>query len=88
MIDFTYRDAFVTKWHDSQPRPEFETPVYFYGYDGTNYAYKCDGGIEAFLFWVVGIIHETTTEWKDDDEPDDLFLDRAGVTYGFWSEAQ
>lgn len=83
-----YSELFVTKWHDSQPRPQFGTPVYFYGYDGTNYAYECVGGIEAFLFWVVGIIHETTAHFQDDGEPDDLFLDNVGVNYGSWTATQ
>ena len=79
-----YQNLFTTEWHDSKPRPSFETPVYFFGYDGTNYAYENEGDVWSFLSWVVGVIHQTTEEWQDDDEPDDEFLDRAGVTYGIW----
>lgn len=80
-----FRDAFVTKWHDSRPRPSFETPVYFYGYDGTNYAYQQNGGgVWHFLFFVVGIILDETALDIGADETDDLFLDRVGVSYGFW----
>tara|TARA_R110000796_G_scaffold61554_1_gene142464 strand:+ start:583 stop:840 length:258 start_codon:yes stop_codon:yes gene_type:complete len=79
-----YRDLYITCWHNSTPRPPFQQSVYFFEYDGTSYAYKTEGGIWSFLSWVVGIINETTTEVQDDDEPDDHFLDRAGVSYGYW----
>ena len=83
-----YSLEFVTQWHNSKPRPAFEKPVYYFEYDGTNHAYSAIGGVDAFLFWVVGVIHETTIEQQKDGEPDDHFLDRAGVSYGFWGEGK
>ena len=80
-----YANFFVKQWHDNEPRPDFAAPVYFFAYDGKNYAYETAGGIWQFLFWVVGVIHDTTTETQNDDEQDDHFLDRACVAYGMWS---
>jgi hypothetical protein len=83
-----YRDLFVVQWRNSEPRPTFSEPVYFFEYDGKNCAYSALGGVTAFLFWVVGVIHETTAQQQLDNEADDDFLDRVGVSYGFWGEAK
>jgi len=80
-----YALVFVTKWNNSEPRPTFSEPVYYFEYDGKNHAYSAIGDVWEFLFWVVSVIHETTAEQQKDDEPDDYFLARAGVSYGFWS---
>ena len=80
-----YKNLFVTQWHNSEPRPAFEKPVYYFEHDGTSYAYEAAHGAWNFLSWVVGVIHETTTEQQDDNEGDDVFLDRIGVHYGYWT---
>lgn len=86
-IAANYRDLFVAEWHESKLRPAFKVDVYFFSYDGMNYAYERSGDVWSFLFWVVGVIHETTVEQQGDSEGDDEFLDRAGVCYGCLSVA-
>ena len=80
-----YANFFVKTWRDSELKPAFATPVYFFAHDGKNYAYETEGDIWQFLFWVVGVIHDTTSEMQNDNEQDDVFLDRAGVSYGMWN---
>ena len=87
-MNINYTELFVANWHNSKLRPAFEQPVYYFEYDGTNYAYEAQGGVWAFLFWVVGVIHETTVEEQDETEADDEFLDRIGVSYGYLEAAQ
>ena len=87
-MNLDYRDLFVAQWHKSKPRPAFRQPVYFFEYDGTHHAYEAQGGVLNFLFWVVGLIHETTTEQQGDNEEDEEFLDRIGVAYGYWGATQ
>lgn len=85
-MNINYTDLFVTQWRNGEPRPAFEKPVYYFEYDGTHHAYEADSDVWQFLFWVIGVIHETTTEQQDDNEADDDFLDRIGVSYGLWSQ--
>lgn len=83
-----YKNLFVAQWHKSKPRPAFRDPVYFFEYDGTYHAYEAVGGVWHFLFWVVGLMHETTIEQQGDSEADDYFLDRIGVAYGYLETTQ
>lgn len=81
-MNIKYEYLFLAQWRNGQPRPVFDQPVFYFEYDGTHCAYQAEGDMSEFLFWVVGVIHDTTNEQLVGNETDNEFLDRVGVSYG------